>query len=87
MLRLLYLILPKALNWLANNPDAWKRAVEAVEATYGALRKGTITKEKRAEYFAGWMEGITDTAKNPTRVLNFLREAALVYVDWKNQSK
>lgn len=71
----LYAFLPKVLNWLANNPNLWSSALKAVQA--GRLQPNP------AEYFHGAVAQELETTKHPTRLENFVREAALLYADWK----
>ena len=84
LLPLLYSILPKVLNWLAANPQAWTTALEGARRTLEAVTSGRITKEQRQEHFRGYINSVLDSAKNPTRMINFLREAAVLYIDWKS---
>ena len=84
LLPLLYTILPKVLNWLSANPQSWSTALEGARRTAEALISGRITKEQRQEHFKGYIDSVLDSAKNPTRMVNFLREAAVLYIDWKS---
>ncbi len=81
LLNLLYSVLPKVLNKLAANPEAWTRAVDAVKRAFA----NRLTGQSAVEFFRAQMTDALEYAKNPTRMENFYREAALLYVEWKNK--
>ena len=83
LLRILFAVLPRVLNYLASNPNAWVKALNTVTNIAGLVKTGAADPAKRQEMFAQTMQIAIAEAKNPTRVVNFLREAAVLYTDWK----
>lgn len=83
LLRVLFAVLPRVLNYLASNPHAWTKALVTVSNITGLVKTGAADPAKRQELFAQAMQVAITEAKNPTRVVNFLREAAVLYTDWK----
>ena len=83
LLRVLFAVLPRVLNYLASNPGAWVKALSTVNNVTALVKTGAADPAKRQEMFATAMQVAIGEAKNPTRVVNFLREAAVLYTDWK----
>ena len=83
-LRALFTFLPPILNRMAGNSAAWERAVTAVEIANVAATQAGILKGDRAKVFSDIVAPVLQNSKHPTSSEHFLREAAVLYNDWKS---
>ena len=83
-LRALFTFLPPILNKMAGNSAAWNRAVAAVEIAKVATTQAGVLKGDRAKVFSDIIAPVIEKAKQPVSSENFLREAAVLYNDWKS---
>jgi thioesterase domain-containing protein len=83
-LRLLFTVLPPVLNKMAGNSRAWDAAQQAVAVAKVAVEHGSIPKSQAAAVFKEHIEDALKNSKTPISSENFLREAALLYSQWKS---
>ena len=82
-LRAIFTFLPPILNKMAGNNTAWERAVAAVEIANVAVSQSGALKDSRAKVFSDIITPVLQNSKHPVSSENFLREAAVLYNDWK----
>ena len=82
-LRAIFTFLPPILNKMAGNSAAWERAVAAVEIANVAVNQSGVLKDNRAKVFSDIITPVLQNSKHPVSSENFLREAAVLYNDWK----
>lgn len=82
-LRAIFTFLPPILNKMAGNNTAWERAVAAVEIANVAVSQSGTLKDSRTKVFSDIIAPVIKDSKHPVSSENFLREAAVLYNDWK----
>ena len=82
-LRAIFTFRPLMLNKRGGNSAAWERAVTAVEIANVAATQAGILKGDRAKVFSDIVAPVLQNSKHPTSSEHFLREAAVLYDDWK----